>query len=573
MLNQTNAKKILLLLVVMVMLFTFLLPSSALASDIASTSGANITIVVPNSEQTQPTPVPTPPIPRVFPVHVWENRENNRREIVRVYELRDDENPAYIPRESFERDGFLFELAEIVRRDVPSHSVKEHIEVVLLNTQTNDLATVIRLLSPTLEYMTADGYLGVLTLDVTTIKIESRGTRTTNHTVTRTREFPHLSSPDTSLIPRTITENGRTYNLSAIEWQTQTTTAVDYTQVGTSFTAVATYTGTATNTSVIGYTTTAEYRGQVSRVTTGRTEYTASFIGVPIITPVISAMQIEFDENEVVSEIENDEPDVYVYINISDFVEDEIVYDIYEQQYGERVADANNNSGTRIIRNILLALLIIASIVIAYFVGKKGKAVIGIAKGMMKKSSCVIIAVGLIVGMTHPVSAAPIPRYGFGNRGGSDAVHFDTRRIDNNTVIQPFTNTVSYTYGDVIGTLSVERLGKTVNVIGGATTEAMDMGAGHFSFTGLNNGNTGLIGHNRGVRNGYFDFVRLLREGDIIILDAGGVMRKYAVSQLYVINDTDFTPLMQFGDNRLTLITCVEYQPNQRRVAVAVAIE
>jgi len=63
-----------------------------------------------------------------------------------------------------------------------------------------------------------------------------------------------------------------------------------------------------------------------------------------------------------------------------------------------------------------------------------------------------------------------------------------------------------------------------------------------------------------------------LREGDILTLDAGGVTRRYAVTMLHIIDYTDFTPLMQFGDNRLTLITCVEYQRNQRRVAAAVEI-
>jgi LPXTG-site transpeptidase (sortase) family protein len=129
-------------------------------------------------------------------------------------------------------------------------------------------------------------------------------------------------------------------------------------------------------------------------------------------------------------------------------------------------------------------------------------------------------------------------------------------------------NASHYIYGEHIGKLTVERLGRTINVIAGATDTAMDRGAGHFSFTGLNSGNTGLIGHNRG-RTGYFSFVRELREGDIITLEAGGATRSYIVTMLYTIDESDFEPLMQFGDNRLTLITCVEYVPGQRRVAAA----
>ena len=97
---------------------------------------------------------------------------------------------------------------------------------------------------------------------------------------------------------------------------------------------------------------------------------------------------------------------------------------------------------------------------------------------------------------------------------------------------------------------------------------AMDFGVGHFSFTGLNVGNTGLIGHNRGRSNGFFDFVRLLEYGDILTLEAGGVTRLYSVAMHFIICETDFDPLMQFGDNRLTLVTCVEYQQNKRRIVV-----
>ena len=102
---------------------------------------------------------------------------------------------------------------------------------------------------------------------------------------------------------------------------------------------------------------------------------------------------------------------------------------------------------------------------------------------------------------------------------------------------------------------------------------AMDFGAGHFSFSGLNSGNTALIGHNRGSRNGFFSFVRLLQEGDIITLEAGGITRSYAVAMVYYVDETDFSPLMQFGDNRLTLVTCREYHRAQRRIAVAFAVE
>jgi len=102
--------------------------------------------------------------------------------------------------------------------------------------------------------------------------------------------------------------------------------------------------------------------------------------------------------------------------------------------------------------------------------------------------------------------------------------------------------------------------------------EAMDFGAAHFSFTGLHYGNVGLIGHNRGRRNGFFSFVRLLQYCDIVRLDVGGGVRTFEVFMKTIVDETDFSPLQQFGDNRLTLVTCVEYVRNQRRVVSLIEI-
>ena len=62
----------------------------------SSTSGEHagiaITVVIPRPELNQPTPTPKPVHPTVqhiYPVHVWESREDGRREIIRVYELRE----------------------------------------------------------------------------------------------------------------------------------------------------------------------------------------------------------------------------------------------------------------------------------------------------------------------------------------------------------------------------------------------------------------------------------------------------------------------------------------------------
>ena len=193
----------------------------------------------------------------------------------------------------------------------------------------------------------------------------------------------------------------------------------------------------------------------------------------------------------------------------------------------------------------------------------------------MFKKIAIIGAVCMVFAISAPITvlANRPPPYAFG--GGERAVHTNENTTANGAQhSHTHTNMASpsYEYGAFLGVLTVERLGRTVNVYGGATMEAMDFGAGHFSFTGLNYGNVGLIGHNRGTRNGFFSFVRLLQYGDIVRLDISGVVRTFEVFMKTIVDETDFSPLQQFGDNRLTLITCVEYVRNQRRVVSLIEI-
>jgi LPXTG-site transpeptidase (sortase) family protein len=575
------------------------LPLTVYAAD---DEGVLITVVIPQTPQPIAAPSPEQPEITVFPVAVYENSEGNRREIIRVYELWEHENVTQIPRNSFVREGFYYELAEITRQTLPGFSTRLYSETVTVNTQTNDLATVMQLLSPTLEFATEDGYFGILTLDISTIHMEQAGTRTTNSTVTTIREFPHLSAPDTSLVPRTVTDRNRTYELTDVEWRQQSSTNIDYRDVPASFTAVATYARTATSTVVTGYVTTAEYLGTVSRISTEVTRYTVYFLGVPIISPVISQPAsdtgVTETDKDICEPVGHDNTDGVPVVNgTSDTDADTADGDNdvngvngvngtngEEYPYAGSDADANgyeSDNGAdeepetteRRQYAPFIAVIILLSLIIAGLIGFINKARIAgfISRAKAGKAVALVLVVLMAAQLSiSNVYAAP-PPYRFG--GGQSAVHINENRHNINARDRPgdfiITTPSIYQYGDFLGILHVERLNRAVRVYAGATTEAMDNGAGHFSFTGLNTGNTGLVGHNRGTRNGFFSFVRLLQEGDIITLDAGGITRTYTVSLLYTINENDFSPLMAFGDNRLTLVTCVEYQPGLRRVAVA----
>ena len=243
----------------------------------ASGNDVNITVVMPPEPTPArdvpdplpppaPMPNPNPPnpnVPALYPTDVYEFYDATSRQIIKTYEL-DRENPDGISRASFERDGWLYELTDITKKENAHAATREHTETVTVETASRDMDAIMKLLAPSIEYKAEDGYIGVLTLDIGSIAVEQSGTKRSSYTMTETREYPHLSSNDTSLVPKTITKGSVTYNLDSVTWQTSGGMAVDYDYIPTSYTAVAKYTATGSKTTVTGYNTTAEYKGTLT---------------------------------------------------------------------------------------------------------------------------------------------------------------------------------------------------------------------------------------------------------------------------------------------------------------------
>ena len=219
----------------------------------------------------------------LYPTDVRTAIEDGWRQIVKTYELSADVSPGAIPRDSFDRDGWHYELTDITAAGTAVTDTRDHVESVSVNTSTNDTSAILGQLASTMEYTSEDGYIGVLTLNVASINVEQAGTKTSSYTVSATREYPRLSACDTSLVPKTITDNGKTLTLADVEWRAGNLVTVDYEELPEYYTAVATYTGTGSKTVVTGYVTTAEYTGTVEKTTPGKTVYTAIFYGSEIV--------------------------------------------------------------------------------------------------------------------------------------------------------------------------------------------------------------------------------------------------------------------------------------------------
>jgi len=229
-----------------------------------------------------PSPAATSAATELFPSDVQTIIEDDTRQIIKTYHLNTDQDPTAIPRDSFTRDGWRFVLSDITMNHSTAMDTRYHAETVEITTDTDDLNKILAQLAPTRVYESEDGYSGALSLNLSTVHCEASGYKNSSYTITATREYPHLSTNDLALIPKIITDNGRTLHLEDVSWEAQNLMTVDYDSIPDSYRAIAKYTTTATRSVTTGYVTTAEYTGNISKTLTSDTVYTAYFAGSEI---------------------------------------------------------------------------------------------------------------------------------------------------------------------------------------------------------------------------------------------------------------------------------------------------
>ena len=187
--------------------------------------------------------------------------------IDKVYQLSLDDDPGGIPTEDFTRGGRLYYLLDMTKKDEVGVDTKTYVHTITQASDTNNMEAVLRQLDAELEVTTEDGYTGTLMPDYPGITVEAKGYKTSSRTVTATRSYPNLSDADTSLIPRTVQDGGRTLTLADVQWQ----------EAGGFYNATATYSGTASSKYATGYIATVEYKGEVTRTSCDTVLYTATF--------------------------------------------------------------------------------------------------------------------------------------------------------------------------------------------------------------------------------------------------------------------------------------------------------
>lgn len=228
------------------------------------------------------------------PQEVIRGQNGEIQTIEKVYVIPNTEDGSTIPTENFTENEIEYVFVELKKQDNTQEDVKEHSETVSIHTSTNNTQTVISNFKPTIEISTEDGYIGTLEFDYTTLNVTAAGYGTQSYTITESRTYPNLMDADTSLVPKTITKDGSTLNLTNISWQTSASDNIDGHDLAVRYTANATYSGTGTKTYTKGYTATATYKGEIKKVVNDTITYTAVFHEVPKPAPASEKKSLLF---------------------------------------------------------------------------------------------------------------------------------------------------------------------------------------------------------------------------------------------------------------------------------------
>ncbi len=118
--------------------------------------------------------------------------------------------------------------------------------------------------------------------------------------------------------------------------------------------------------------------------------------------------------------------------------------------------------------------------------------------------------------------------------------------------------------------LEIPRIFLEAEIAEGTNKEVMDVAIGHFEESSKTAGNVCLAAHNRGYPVNYFQNLKLLKKGDTIYYRYKEFTKEYVVTENNIIEDTDWTYLEETEENTLTLITCIENEPEYRRCVRAI---
>lgn len=136
----------------------------------------------------------TPEVQVCYPTSVTQSEDGT--EIRKIYDLSPEDDPLGISRSDFEQDGYHYTLTDLLKQELPEHEERQHTETVSLQSDKKDMESVLALLPQEKEFVTEDGMIGTLELQLSTVQVEVSGYGSSTKKVTATRSYPNLVNQD-----------------------------------------------------------------------------------------------------------------------------------------------------------------------------------------------------------------------------------------------------------------------------------------------------------------------------------------------------------------------------------------
>ena len=113
----------------------------------------------------------------------------------------------------------------------------------------------------------------------------------------------------------------------------------------------------------------------------------------------------------------------------------------------------------------------------------------------------------------------------------------------------------------VIGVIRIDAINFEGLIYEGTSDSTLEKGVGHIESSAYLEGNVGLAAHNT---KKFWAKLYTLKKGDTISYISFLGSKEYVVDNIQIINEKDWSLLENTSENKLTLITCILNNPNQR---------
>jgi LPXTG-site transpeptidase (sortase) family protein len=174
---------------------------------------------------------------------------------------------------------------------------------------------------------------------------------------------------------------------------------------------------------------------------------------------------------------------------------------------------------------------------------------------MRKSGSWVTVAFSVVIAVgLSTVALAAVSIYQMNSSSGSTYLpELDSSFTDNPKSALPRPKV-----GDAIGTLSIPKIKKTINIIEGTGTKELKLGVGHYVGSVLPgvSDNSVLAGH----RDSVFRNLGQLKIGDLMTVRTTYGTFVYEVHKIRIVNANDRTVIVPTQDAVLTLSTCYPFR-------------